>query len=93
MTGQVHWFPIIILLVAVSPVLALWITGWLADRHYRVEHRSVRCRPRGNKLVECAVVREADSGQAIGIRSCTANVNPEDVRCERTCLPLFAKPA
>jgi hypothetical protein len=93
MTGQVHWLPFALLLVAISPVVALWVTGWLADRHYFVEHRHVRCRAIGNKLVECTVVREAASCQPIGIRSCSAHPSPEDVRCARTCLPLFAHAA
>jgi len=89
MTGQSHWFPFIVMLVAVSPVIALWLSGWLADRRYRLEERQVRCRSIGNRLVECTVVREAASGQAIGIRRCSAQANPEIVRCERTCLPMF----
>ena len=32
MTGQVHWLSFILLLVAISPVVALAVTGWLADR-------------------------------------------------------------
>jgi hypothetical protein len=92
MTGQVHWLPIVLLLVAVSPVVALVVTGWLADRRYFVEQRRVRCRATGNKLVECTVVHDAETSQPIGIRSCSANANPENVRCERTCLPAFAHP-
>jgi len=93
MTGQVHWLPFAILLVALSPVLALWVTGRLADRRYRVEQRKVRCRATDNKLVQCTVVRDAATSEPIGIRSCTAHPNPEDVRCGRPCLPLFAPPA
>jgi hypothetical protein len=93
MTGQVHWLSFILLLVAISPVVALAVTGWLADRHYLVEQRRVRCRATGNKLVECTVVRDAESCEPIGIRSCSAHPNPEDVRCARTCLPLFAHTA
>ena len=90
MTGQGHWFVFAVLLVASSPVIALWLTGWLADRRYIVEQRHARCRLTGNQLVDLTVVREAQSGTAIGIRSCSAQPNPELVRCARPCLPMFA---
>jgi hypothetical protein len=93
MAGQVHWLSFIILLVAVTPVIALYVTGRIADRRYRVEQRQVRCRATGNKLVECTVVRDAATSEPIGIRSCSAHPDPEDVRCGRDCLPLFAGPA
>jgi hypothetical protein len=93
MNGQSSWFSIAVLLVAASPVVALWVTGWFADRHYKVEQSLVRCRINGNKLVQCAVVRDAKSSEPIGIRACTANPNPEMIRCARTCLPLFAHTA
>lgn len=89
MTGQVHWFPFAIMLVAAMPLLAFWISGWRADRLYLVQQGSVRCRPRGNSLARCTVVRDAKSGQPIGIRRCSACANPEDVRCDRACLSLF----
>ena len=93
MTGQVHWVPFVILFVAVSPVVALWIAGRLRDRAYRRDLGSVRCRSHGNKLVDCTVIRDAQSGDPIGIQSCTQFRNPEDVRCDRECLPLFSRVA
>ncbi len=90
MTGQSHWFPFFVLLIASSPVGALWLSGWLADRRYVVEQRHVRCRMTGNKLVALTVVREARSGEAIGIRSCSAQPDPDFVRCGRPCLPMLA---
>ncbi len=89
MTGQSHWFPFFVLLIASSPVVALWLSGWLADRRYVVEQRHVRCRMTGNKLVDLTVVREARSGEAIGIRSCSAQPDPDFVRCGRPCLPML----
>jgi hypothetical protein len=93
MNGQGHWLTFAILLVAVSPLVALWMTGWLADRRYRVERSQVRCRLFDNKLVECAVVRDARTSEPIGISSCSARQNAEDVRCARSCLPLFTRAA
>src|SRR4051812_12881441 len=63
MNGQGHWLTIAVLLVALSPVVALWLTGWLADRKYRVEQRHVRCRANENKLVQCTVVRDAQTSE------------------------------
>jgi len=88
MTGQSSWFTFAVLIVASSPVVALWLSGWLADRRYLVENRHVRCRLGGNKLVDLTIVREAQSGTAIGVRNCSAQ--PDPVRCARPCLPLFA---
>ena len=89
MTGQSHWFPLLVLIVASSPVFALWLSGWLADRRYLVESRHLRCRMSGNKLVDITLVREARSGAPIGIRSCSAQPDPDFVRCGRPCLPLL----
>jgi len=94
MTGQVHWFPFVVLAIAISPVIAFWAWDWYANRRFIVEDCSVRCRGKGNILVECKVVRDAKTGEPIGIRGCTANANPDDVRCNRACLPLLVhKPA
>ena len=89
MTGQSTWFSLAILIVASSPVVALWVSGWVADRKYRVEHRHVRCRVGGNQLADCTVVRDAGTNIPIGIRSCSVQPNPEMVRCGRACLPMF----
>ena len=90
MTGQVHWFPFIVLAIAVTPVIAFGLYNWYANRRFIIENCSVRCRGKGNILVQCSVVRDAKTGEPIGIRGCTANANPEDVRCNRDCLPLLA---
>src|SRR5438105_414488 len=65
MAGQTSWLALAVLIVASSPVVVLWISGWLADRRYRVEERHVRCRLKGAELADCTVVREAQSGVAI----------------------------
>jgi hypothetical protein len=90
MTGQVHWLSFIILIAAVTPVIVLYVTGRIADRRYREEQKHVRCRVHGNQVMECTLVSDAETNEPIGIKSCSANPNPEDVRCGRNCLPLFA---
>ncbi len=89
MTGQGHWMTLLILLIATSPVLVMWISEVIAARHYRVEQGSVRCRPNGNKLVQCTIVRDAKTDEPIGVKACSEFRNPEDVRCGRACLPMF----
>ena len=54
-----------------------------------VEHRHVRCRARENQLVDCRLIRDAKTGEPVGIQSCSAQ--PGGVHCERECLPLFVK--
>jgi len=97
MIGDVHWLPFaVLLLFGVVPVAYLWLREWREERTVRVENRSVRCRVRGNRLAQCMLVLDAKSRQPIGIRSCSALAAPQDVRCGRTCLPLFgdrAQPA
>ena len=91
MTGQAHWLPLAVLLLAALPALYSGIRSWLEDRKYLVQRSAVRCRARGNQLAQCTVVRDLKTGQALGIRSCSAVHG--DACCARTCLPLFAPAA
>jgi hypothetical protein len=91
MTGQAHWLSLAVLLLATFPLIAwLWLREWREERTLRVEPRFVRCRDRGNRLAQCVLVRDAKSLVPIGIRACSALPDPQDVRCGKTCLPLFA---
>ena len=81
----------LIVLVAISPVIAFWAFGRIADRKYRDEPSSVRCRAHGNKQVDCTVVRDARTGEPVGIKSCSEFPDPAAVGCARDCLPLFVK--
>lgn len=95
MTGQVHWLPFVILLIAIAPVFAFWLHGRRASKRYIVEDTTVRCRTHDNQLVNVTLVRDAATGEPIGVRKCSAH-NPTDiVRCNKACLPQFVqiKPA
>lgn len=89
MTGQVHWITLVIVLIALSPVIAFWVSGRIADRKYRDEESSVRCRAHGNKQANCTVVRDARTGEPVGIKSCSEFPGAPAVSCARECLPLF----
>ena len=91
MTGQVHWLPLVVVLLAALPILYFWFRSRREDRKYLVEQSSVRCRARGNQLVQCTVVRDAATGQPLGIRTCSAIFG--EVCCDKACLPLFARTA
>ena len=93
MTGPASWMTLVILVLAISPVIAFWISGRVARRSYRDEEGTVRCRPHGNKLVQCTVVRDAKTGEPIGVKACSEFGSPEDVRCARACLALFKEKA
>jgi hypothetical protein len=93
MTGQVHWITLMIVLVAISPVIAFWVFGRIADRKYRNEPSSVRCRTHGNKMVTCTVVRDAKTGEPVGIKSCSEFPDAPAVSCARECLPLLKRGA
>ena len=79
----------VILLIACLPVVYLWVRNRREEREYLVEHRHVRCRARENQLVDCRLIRDAKTGEPVGIQSCSAQ--PGGVHCERECLPLFVK--
>jgi hypothetical protein len=72
-------------------VIGFWVSGRIADRKYRNEPGSVRCRAHGNQKVNCTVVRDARSGEPIGIKECSEFPGPAAVGCARDCLPLFVK--
>jgi hypothetical protein len=91
MIGEASWVPFAILFLAALPIWYLWIRDRSETRKYVVEHRHVRCRTRDNQLVECTVVRDVKSGEPIGIQSCSAQ--PDGVRCDKSCLPLFVQAA
>jgi hypothetical protein len=91
MTGEAHWLSFAVVLLATLPVVYLWIRSRREERKYIVEQGSVRCRARGNELVQCTVVRDAKTRQPIGIRTCSAA--PGDVCIDKTCLPLFTATA
>jgi hypothetical protein len=90
MTGQVHWLPLAVVLLSALPFAYVWLREWREERKLRVEPHFVRCRSRGNLLAQCILVSDRKSGVPMGIRSCSALRDPQDVRCGKTCLPLFA---
>ena len=91
MTGQAHWLTFAILMLAALPVVFLWAWDRRANRRYLVEQRKVRCRVRGNQLVDCTLVRDAKTRTPIGVQSCT--LQADGVGCEKECLKIFAHAA
>ena len=91
MTGQAHWLTFAILILAALPIIYLWARDRRANKKFVVEHRKVRCRARGNQLAQCTVVRDAKTGEPIGIQSC--DLQPGIVSCERSCLVMFPEKA
>lgn len=91
MTGQVHWLPLALVLLGALPFLYYSFRSWRDDGAVLVEQSTVRCRQRGNQLVHCTVVRDAATGQPMGIRSCSAISGV--VSCNKACLSLFAHAA
>jgi hypothetical protein len=86
MTGRVHWLPLAIPIVAALPILYLWIRNRRQERGYVVEHTRALSRT-GQPAGGCTVVRDAASGEPVGIQTCSA---ARGVRCDKACLPLFA---
>jgi hypothetical protein len=87
MIGEAHWLPLAVVLFASLPIVARWLRARREDDNYRVEQGSVRCRARGNQLAHCTVVRDAKTGEPIGIRACSAIAG--EICADKSCLPLF----
>lgn len=87
MTGQAHWLPLATVIFVALAIVYLWIRNRREQRKYIVERSHVRCRARGNQLVECTVVRDARSGEPIGVQTCSAQ--PGGIHCDKACLPLL----
>lgn len=78
------------LFVASLAVLILAL-GRLADRSERQQRalrRQFLC-PRSREPVECVLVADARTGEWVGVRSCSAFPDPEDIRCEGNCVKLL----
>lgn len=89
MTGQAHWitaFPFI--MGAVGIAWLLWRDA-RANRRYRLEQRQFLC-PDLHRKVLATLVRDAGSGEVMGVRRCSGNPDPETVACGRGCVPGFA---
>jgi hypothetical protein len=88
MTGEVHWLPIAVVILAALPLVYLFIRDRIEARKYKVEESNVRCRAHENQLAHCTLVRDAKTGEPIGIRECTAQ---SPAVCDQACLPLFIR--
>ena len=74
-----------ILLLASAALLAL---GARADRGRRRERRRLVC-PRSDHVVDCVVVRDLSTGKVLGVESCSAFLDREDVACPENCAALL----
>jgi len=70
-------------------VAGFWLRDWFSSRLFKVEQTCVRCRERGNKLVQLNLVRDARTGEPIGVQACTGWRKRGEVACCKQCLPLF----
>lgn len=90
MTGQAHWFGFVpILLGGIALLWLLW-RDRVAERSFHVEERRFLCPALRTKVI-AKLVRDAESGRVIGVRSCTAFTNPETVTCDKECVPGFKR--
>lgn len=89
MTGEAHWLTFMPLILG-----GLWL-AWLRnreaneERRYVLEQRQFRCPRHWRSVVDATVVRDAQSDEAIGVRSCSAFADPESVTCDRACVAQF----
>jgi len=90
MNGEAHWITMVPVLLGGAGLAWLFIGDWMAERRYRTEKRKLSC-PLESGEVEVTLVRDADSGAAVGLRSCSAFLDPETVACDKPCVARIGK--
>ena len=85
MTGQAHWITFIPLFLGGLLIAWLVLREARAARRYWLERRRLNC-PTLHRRVAATVVRDARSGEAIGVQSCSAFADPETVTCDKACV-------
>jgi hypothetical protein len=88
MTGQSHWIALVPIVFGVIGIAWLLWSDRIAERHYEIEQRRFLC-PILRQKVVAKLVRDAQSGRVIGVRSCSAFSDPETVACPKQCVPGF----
>ncbi len=85
MTGQPHWFPILLLAGIGVIIFVIWRIFFRVERGLRAVRTQFTCPATGRK-VEIVAVQERATGYFTGIRHCDAFEHPEEVRCSQTCV-------
>lgn len=88
MTGQVHWIAALPLLLGGLGLAWLLWRDARAGRDFRFERRHFLC-PTQRRKVDATLVRDASTGEVIGMRRCSGLADPETVTCGRSCVPGF----
>ena len=85
MTGQAHWFPILLLVGTSLVIYAIWRALRRIDRGLRPVRTEFTC-PATGRTVQVVAVQERATGYFTGIRECDAFQRQDDVRCSQTCV-------
>ena len=86
MTGQAHWLPL--LLVVLAGIAAGWllVADVLAAQRRKIVLKRVLC-PACHRAAVAEVLADAKTGEITGVRSCTAIAGrPFEAVCPRGCL-------
>ncbi len=85
MTGQAHWFPLLLLAGTGVAIFVIWRIMLRVGRRLREVKTEFTC-PATGRSVEVVAVKEQATGSYTGIRSCSALEHADDVRCSQTCV-------
>lgn len=85
MEGQVHFFPVMIVVLGAILVMALARRMLRREPALTREVREVEC-PVHERRYEAEVVHDASHGCYTGVTRCAHFEKPEQVACERACL-------
>lgn len=92
MTGQAHW---LVLLPLLASFVVIGLLAWrdaVQKRKLREEVRTFRC-PTLLRRVTATLVRDAKSGEVVGVSRCGEFADPEKVACPKACVDLFNRPS
>ena len=92
MTGQAHWLPFLIVLVAIAALGLALVRDRIAWKRIPGVKRRVTC-PTTGQRTNLILAQDTASGGFFGVRSCS-RFSPEDaVHCAQECKDALQPPA
>jgi len=83
MSGQVHWFPILIVLFGAAATTAAVLLLSRRHKHLKRLHQPIPCPPQ-NRELDATVVRDEHAHRWTGVVQCEAFQG--EVTCEKKCV-------
>ncbi len=88
LTGEAHWFPILVTLLGAGFVAALWAATALRDRAYRRQRHAIAC-PETNAAVDLLLARDLVEERWTDVLECGRFSPASRVTCTKSCVRLL----